>query len=88
MEPIEGNERAATEENAPGVLWLALRVIDEPLAVFRSLANQPHVLVPLGLVVLVLSGLLIISLRQMRFAEGELSKMETRRQQRRKSAKP
>jgi heme exporter protein D len=41
----------------------------------------------LGLVALVLIGLLIVSLRQLRAAEGDLSAMETRRQQWRESAK-
>ncbi len=40
-------------EQPKGAWWLALRVIDEPGAVFRQLMVQPRALVPLMLVVIV-----------------------------------
>jgi hypothetical protein len=36
---------------APSPLWLALRIIDEPVEVFRSLAEKRSILVPLLLIV-------------------------------------
>ncbi len=40
-------------EKPVGTWWLALRVIDEPEAVFRQLVAQPRALVPIMLVVIV-----------------------------------
>lgn len=44
---------AGAPEETRGPWWLALRVIDEPVPVFRDLARRPRALVPIGLIVLV-----------------------------------
>ena len=53
MTPDEGDPQAGAPEETRGALWLAFRVMDEPVAVFRDLARRPRALVPVGLIVLV-----------------------------------